>query len=54
LGSGGNHVFTFVNGIYTYKVYRNIMGEGTPPDITLEIEKNEEIILATDGTLIIE
>jgi hypothetical protein len=54
LGSGGNHVITFVNGIYTYKVYRNIMGEGTPPDITLEIEKNEEIILMTNGTLIIE
>jgi hypothetical protein len=54
LGSGGNHVFTFVNGIYTYKVYRNIMGEDTTPDITLEIEKNEEIILTTDGTLIIE
>lgn len=54
LGSGGNHVITFVNGIYTYKVYRNIMGEGTPPDITLEIEKNEEIILTTNGTLIIE
>jgi hypothetical protein len=54
LGSGGNHVITFENGIYTYKVYRNIMGEDNSPDITLEIEKNEEIVLTTDGTLIIE
>jgi hypothetical protein len=54
LGSGGNHVITFANGIYTYKVYRNIMGEDNSPDITLEIEKNEEIVLTTDGTLIIE
>jgi len=53
-GSGGNHVINFVNGIYTYKVYRNIMGEGNSPDITLEIEKNGKIILTTDGTLIIE
>lgn len=54
LGSGGNHVITFVNGIYTYKVYRNIIGEDNSPDITLEIEKNGEIILTADGTLIIE
>ena len=53
-GSGGNHVINFVNGIYTYKVYRNIMGEVNSPDITLEIEKNGKIILTTDGTLIIE
>ncbi|WP_461791407.1 hypothetical protein [Pedobacter sp.] len=54
LGSGGNHVITFVNGIYTYKVYRNIVGEDNSPNITLEIEKNGEIILTADGTLIIE
>lgn len=54
LGTGGNHVITFVSGIYTYKVYRNIMGEDNSPDITLEIEKNGETILTTDGKLIIE
>ena len=54
-GTGGNHVIYFVNGIYTYKVYRNIlMGEDSLPDITLEIEKNRKIILITDGTLIFE
>lgn len=53
-GSGGNHVITFVNGIYIYKVYRNIIGEDNSPDITLEIEKNGEIILTADGTLIIK
>ncbi len=39
-GSGGNHVITFVNGIYTYKVYRNVIGTDTTPDITLEVEEN--------------
>ena len=54
LGSGGNHVITFVNGIYTYKVYRNIIGKDNSPDITFEIEKNGQIILTADGTLITE
>ena len=50
-GSGGNHVIAFSNGIYTYKVYRNIMGEDNSPDITFEVEKNGKIILTEDGTL---
>jgi hypothetical protein len=53
-GSGGNHVITFVNGNYTYKVYRNIIGEENSSDITLDIEKDGKIILTEDGTLIIE
>lgn len=53
-GSGGNHVITFVNGKYTYKVYRNIIGEENSPDITLEIEKDGQIILTENGTLIKE
>ena len=53
-GSGGNHVITFVNGKYTYKVYRNIIGEENSPDITLDIEKNGETILTENGKLIIE
>lgn len=52
LGSGGNSVITFSKGNYTYKVYRNIMGEDNSPDITLEVEKDEQIILTQDGTLI--
>ncbi|MNS94704.1 hypothetical protein D3C72_1289290 [compost metagenome] len=53
-GSGGNHVITFLKGNYTYKVYRNIMGEEDSPDITLEVEKDGEIILTEDGKLITE
>ena len=53
-GSGGNHVITFVNGKYIYKVYRNIIGEENSPDITLEIEKDGQTILTESGTLIIE
>lgn len=51
-GSGGNSVITFSNGIYTYKIYRNIIGEDNAPDITLEVEKGGQIILTEDGTLI--
>lgn len=50
-GSGGNHVITFVNGNYTYKVYRNIIGEENSPDITLEIEKDGKTILSEEGKL---
>ena len=50
-GSGGNHVITFIKENYSYKIYRNIMGEENSPDITLEVEKDGEIILTEDGKL---
>ncbi|GAB2622406.1 hypothetical protein [Belliella aquatica] len=53
-GSGGNHVITFTNDIYTYKIYRNIIGEEDSPDTTLEVEKNGKIILTENGKLIAE
>jgi hypothetical protein len=52
-GSGGNHMITFINGNYTYKVFRNIIGEENSPDITIEIEKDGQLILTEDGTLVI-
>lgn len=52
LGSGGNEVITFSEGIYKYKIYRNIIGEDSSTDITLEVEKQGKIILTQDGTLI--
>lgn len=51
-GSGGNYVITFVKGSYTYKVYRNVMGEENSPDITIYIEKDGKSILTENGTLI--
>ena len=51
-GSGGNHVITFSNANYTYKVYRNIIGEDNSPHITLEVEKDGKLILTEDGTII--
>lgn len=50
-GSGGNSVITFSNKNYSYKVYRNIIGEDNAADITLEVEKGGRIILTEDGTL---
>ena len=53
-GTGGNHSITFVQGKYTYIIYRNIIVEQNSPDITLEIEKDGKTILSEDGILIIE
>ncbi len=53
-GSGGNHVITFVNGKFTYKVYRIILGEGDSPEIRLIVEKEGKTILTQDGSLILE
>lgn len=53
-GSGGNHVITFVNGKYTYKVYRIILGEGDSPEIRLTVEKDGKTILTQDGALILD
>jgi hypothetical protein len=53
-GSGGNHLITFVNGKFTYKVYRIILGEGDSPEIRLIVEKEGRTILTQDGTLILE
>jgi hypothetical protein len=50
-GSGGNHVITFVKGNYTYRIYRNILADENSPDITLEVEKNGEVILTEDGSI---
>ncbi len=51
-GSGGNHEFTFVNGIHTYKVRRNILGERDSPDVTIQVEKRGKIIFIAPGSLI--
>jgi hypothetical protein len=53
-GSGGNHVITFLNGKYTYKVYRIILGEGDSPEIRLSVEKDGKAILTQDGALILD
>ena len=53
-GSGGNHEFTFVNGIYTYKVRRNILGERDSPDVTIQVEKRGDIIFIAPGSLILD
>lgn len=51
-GSGGNHLLTFKSGLYSYKIYRNLIGEKDTPEITLEVEKNGKVILREGGKLI--
>lgn len=53
-GSAGNHVITFLNGTYTYKVYRNIIRAENDSEVSIEIEKDEKLILAEGGTLVVE
>jgi hypothetical protein len=53
-GSGGNHFISFVNGSYTYKVYRNTLRAEDVADITLEVKKDGKIILKEEGKLITE
>lgn len=50
-GSGGNHVITFKNNIYEYKVFRNKIAVSGIADITLVVEKNGKEILSEDGKL---
>lgn len=53
-GTGGNHVFSFKKGIYTYNVYRNLMGEGDYSEINLEVLKSGDKIIYESGELINE
>lgn len=53
-GSGGNHVFTFVNEHYTYKVYRTMIENPKMTEIRLYIMKDGQEILKEDGKLIME
>ena len=50
-GSGGNHVITFKNNIYEYKVFHNKIAASGIADITLVVEKNGKEILSEDGKL---
>ena len=50
-GSGGNHVITFKNNIYEYKVFHNKIAASGIADITLVVEKNGKKILSEDGKL---
>lgn len=53
-GSGGNHMITFINHKYTYIIFRNRIGESPKPDISLIVEKDDEVILSQSGTLVID
>lgn len=51
-GSSGNQIISFLNNNYTYRVYRNFIGTvDSESDITLEVEKDGQIILTQNGTL---
>jgi hypothetical protein len=50
-GSGGNHVISFVNKNYTYKIQLNVIGADDTPEVTLEVEKDGKKILTQEGTL---
>lgn len=53
-GSGGNRLYTFKNGIYTYKIYINYLSAENDPDAILEVVKNEATILSENGQIIFD
>ena len=50
-GTGGNHVITFLNNNYVYRIYKNNIREVNSPDIILEVVKGGQPILKEEGTL---
>lgn len=44
-GSGGNHHFTFTNGVYSYVIYVNVLGTDETPPFNLEVNKRDKVIL---------
>ncbi|EPR73316.1 hypothetical protein ADIWIN_1747 [Winogradskyella psychrotolerans RS-3] len=51
-GNGGNYAITFTNGLYTYTIYRNSISKDDEPEATLEVLKNDQIVLTENGKLI--
>ena len=51
-GNGGNYAITFINGIYTYNIYRNSISKDDAPEVTLEVLKNDQVALTEHGKLI--
>ena len=51
-GTYGNHFITFKNGEYKYIVYRSLIGEENTPEISVEVFKNDKLILKEDGILL--
>ena len=50
-GSGGNHTITFRNNGFIYLVSVNIIGSEDMPDATLEVSKDEKLLLTEDGKI---
>jgi len=50
-GSGGNHHFTFTNGVYSYIVYVNVLKTAEMSPFNLEVMKNDKVILEQSAEL---
>lgn len=53
-GNAGNLAFIFTNGNHKYTIFRNVSGQQNRSEITLVVQKGEQIILTQDGRLIME
>lgn len=51
-GSGGNHEYTFTNGIYTYIIQINILGTSETPPASLSVLKNKKEIVRQAAQII--
>lgn len=51
-GSGGNHYYTFTNGVYKYECWINILGTDETPPANLLVYKNDDLILTQSADII--
>lgn len=47
-GSGGNHYYTFMNGVYKYECWINVLGTDETPPANLLVYKKNDLILKED------
>lgn len=51
-GTGGNHVYHFKSGVYTYSVYRNLIGATENSDVNLNVTKHHKTIINQSGRIL--
>lgn len=50
-GSGGNHYYTFMNGVYKYECWINVLGTDETPPANLLVYKKNDLILNEDALI---
>ena len=51
-GTGGNHVYHFKSGVYTYSVDRNLMGATESSEVNLNVTKHHKTLINQSGHIL--